>query len=194
MKQSVSALKNVFTNGIIGQIAPRAIVGGGSTSFWRWNEGYRSICSTKLLSEHKNWPQDMSDLQSASLFKEKKATAIQFNWYETETNYKIEAQMLVGVDPDNIHLFLQDHQLIFETKSESKDQKAFTTDKETSIPVHQRSSLFLRQTIDIPRNVDEDSLVAKVSGNMITITLPKRRTNEIRKGIVLEDQNTYSGS
>jgi HSP20 family molecular chaperone IbpA len=167
------------------------MVRGGNPPYLGWN--YRSICSTKLLREHKNWPQGSNDLSSASLFKEKKATAIQFNWYETDFDYKIEATMLVGVDSENIHLFLQDHQLIFETKSESTDQKSFTTDKETPIPVRQRSSLFLRQTIDIPRNVDEDSLVASVAGNMIMITLPKRRIGESRKGIVLEDQNKETG-
>ena len=149
----------------------------------------RLISSTKLLREHKNWPQDGNQLnQSANLFQEKKATAIQFHWYETDVDYKIEAKMLVGVDPENIHLFLQDHQLIFETKSESTYHKSFTTDKETSIPVHQRSSLFLRQTIEIPKNVDEDSLLAKVSGNMITITLPKQGIEKIRKGILLDNK------
>ena len=62
----------------------------------------------------------------------------------------IEARKLVGVDPENIHLFLQGHQLIFETKSNDHSVYYWQGDF--------NSCLFLRQS-----NVDEDSLVAKVS-------------------------------
>lgn len=149
----------------------------------------RFLHSSLINYKEKNLIHDATDIPTQSLFKEKKATAIQFNWYETEFEYTIEAQMLVGVDPQNLHLFIQAHQLIFETMSDSKDQKTFFSDRETPISVNQRSSLYLRQTINIPKNVDEDSILAKFAGDTITIRMPKRTSDAVRKDIKLEDEN-----
>ena len=109
---------------------------------------------------------------TTSLSTEKKSTAIQFDWFETETDYNIEAHLLVGIEPNNLRLFIQNHQLIFETKSDTIDDKAFKSDRDTTINVIQRS-LYLRRTIDIPKNVTEDSIVAKLSGNTVAIRMPK---------------------
>lgn len=119
----------------------------------------------------------MNSNNSTSLFNEKKATAIQFNWFESETDYNIEARLLIGVSPENLHIFIQNHQIIFETKSDSTDDKAFKSDLDTTINVIQRSSLYLRRTIDIPKNVNEDSITAKIAGDIVTIKMPKQDIN-----------------
>lgn len=114
----------------------------------------------------------------SSLFNEKKATAIQFNWFESETDYNIEARLLVGVNPENLHLYIQNHQIIFETKSDSTDDKQFQSDRDTKINVVQHSSLYLRRTIDIPKNVHEENITAKISGDVVAIKMPKTNTIE----------------
>jgi HSP20 family molecular chaperone IbpA len=141
--------------------------------------------STKNL--HEKGLLDVIDLPiDPNHFKSRVATSIQFDWSETDAVYKIEAKLLIGVDPKDLHLLIQDHHIIFETKSDSKDDKSFLTSKDTLISVNQRSSLYLRQTIEIPNNVDEEAIVAKILADTVTITLPKRKSDAVRKDIKLE--------
>jgi HSP20 family molecular chaperone IbpA len=118
--------------------------------------------------------------------KSRVATSIQFDWSETDSKYQIKAKLLIGVDPNDLHLLIHDHRIVFETKSDSKEVKTFVTNKESMMNVRQSTSLYLRQTIQVPNNVDEEAISAKLFGDTVTITLPKRKSDAIRKEIKLE--------
>lgn len=115
---------------------------------------------------------DIPSSSQEARYSETTSTAVHSDWYESDVEYHIVARFLVGVDTSNMHLYVENSHIVIEATKDSKDRNAFKSSS-LSNAVTQRTSLFLRRTIDIPSNADLNKVTSKIVGDTIMITIPK---------------------
>ena len=113
-----------------------------------------------------------SKIPQGSRYTETTSTAVHSDWYESNTEYHVVARLLVGVDTSNMHLYVENNHIIIEATKDSKDRNIFKTSGILD-PITQRTSLFLRRTIEVPEDGDVNRITSSIIGDTIMITIPK---------------------
>lgn len=70
-------------------------------------------------------------------------------------------------------MYLENRQIILETRKESKGMTSFKTVDGSYLPVIERSLLYIRRAITLPDDVDQAAVTSRSVGDVVEIDLPK---------------------
>ena len=98
---------------------------------------------------------------------------ILFEYQETNFLYRLKFNLQGNVDRNNLHVYIENREVIVETRKDTKETLLFKTVNELPISVLERSILYIRRSIAIPADVDQFAITCNSIGDNVDIDLPK---------------------
>ena len=131
------------------------------------------------VKRSQNWlPNIFNDFFGNEWVEKTNSTAPAVNILETENDYKVEIAS-PGLTKNDFRINItEDNELVvsMEKKSETEDKNKKGTYLRREFAYSQ-----FQQTMILPDNVEKDKIEAKVENGVLTIDIPKKRLEEVKK-------------
>ena len=131
------------------------------------------------VKRSQNWlPNIFNDFFGNEWVEKTNSTAPAVNILETENDYKVEIAP-PGLTKNDFRINInEDNELVvsMEKKSETEDKNKKGTYLRREFAYSQ-----FQQTMILPDNVEKDKIEAKVENGVLTIDIPKKRLEEVKK-------------